>query len=298
MSKTTKLTVGGKGAISDNLKSYFGRLSPIQQKDSFREMVKSMCPNAQVQAIEFSDLKNPRLPFEATAISEVRDSREKTKEIFSWSNNALPVVSALTNLHNLPLPEDRRDDYVLGFRFILVDEMLYPPPAKDFRPVIIPVEQSLNTPLVSFHAKCTTEGDCVRVRYEFTLKQDRIAKKDYKELCETMQDVLKKSQMQIVFKKQKVDERENTLKDAVEKGPQDKTALLNLAKHYLTKGKYTEARDLLEKAVIIDSKDGEVHYFLGIALGYLDQYDRAKKEFEKAKEWTSLKVICCLVLLW
>lgn len=70
--------------------------------------------------------------------------------------------------------------------------------------------------------------------------------------------------------------------EEVNSAPKDTENLLALAKHYLKTGKYSEAKELLQEAITIDAKSGEVHYFLGITFGYNDQFDEAEKQFEKA----------------
>lgn len=286
-----KMTIGGKGAMGDSLKSILKPLSSDQQKEGFRKLIKSMSPNKiMVQTIEISDLQNPRSPLKITISVEmiipfeIKDLwKKKMMETFSFNDDALQAVSLFTELHNLPTPENRKNDLML-IKLKLVNESICPPPDKNFKPDTLPNDQSLDTKLISFHTKYTKEGDAVKARFGFTLKQNIITKNEYKEFYETVQDVLEKSKWKVVFKKQKIDEKEKALEETMEKHPQDAAAFLNLAKHYLTKGKYRDGKELLEKAVAMDLKNGEIHYFLGIALGYLDQYDEAKREFEKAKE--------------
>jgi len=194
------------------------------------------------------------------------------------------AVQILAGLNNLPSPEDRIHDLLLDHRFHIVNEEVYAPPAEGFRPGTLPREESIETPFLSFRTAHVREGDSVRARLELTLKQDRIGKEDYETFYEEVQEVIKKSSWQVVFKRVKIDEKGEALEEMVKNNPEDPVSLLNLARHYLTKGKYAEAGELMEKAAAMDTSNGEVHYFLGVAYGYLDQYDKARVEFARAKE--------------
>ncbi|UCG94116.1 MAG: DUF3857 domain-containing protein [Candidatus Aerophobus sp.] len=280
-----KMTVEGKGAMSDNMKSLLKALPAFQQENIISQLVKAIDPNAQVQKIEFSELENPQLPFQATAFFELKDLWKEGMTFFFYTSSALLMVSFFTELHNLPSPEDRKNDYVVSsFKFKLVQEWLCSPPAKDFRPSTVPQEEFLDTRLALFRTEYPREGESVRSRCEFGLKQNRIRKEEYKAFYESIQELVKKSHWRVAFKRPRIDKKAQKLEAALQKSPQDAKTLLKLAKHYLTKGKYEEAKELLGKAVVIDPKDVEIHYFLGVALGYLDQYDEGKKQFQKAKE--------------
>jgi hypothetical protein len=140
-------------------------------------------------------------------------------KMFSYAGYPLPIVSFFTQLHNLPPPEERKNDYKLGFRFKIAGEWLCSPPGNDFRPTILPEDESLNTHLLSFNKKYTRESGSVSARFEFTLKQNKIIKKDYKEFYETIQDLMKKWQWAVVFKKQSIDEKAKRLKPKLEENP-------------------------------------------------------------------------------
>ena len=58
----------------------------------------------------------------------------------------------------------------------------------------------------------------------------------------------------------------------------------SLAKLYLSKAEYDKAMNVLSKAVIREPDNGEIHYFLGLAFGYLEEYEKSKEEFMKARK--------------
>lgn len=281
-----KMSMEGRGAFSDNLKSLLKSMQMRQQKQLFRTIVEAKFPNAQFRTLEFSDLSDPRVSFNAMALIEpqLRGETLKTLQTFLYGNSVKPMLAFFTMLHQLSPPESRTHDLRLGFKFHLLNEEIYPPPTEEFVPAPLPLDESRDTRLLSTHKQYMREGESVKVRWELMLKQNTIRREEYKELYDSMREVLKTSEWLVAFSRGKVDEKEAALEQAVKERPRDAKGLLNLARHYLTKAKYEEAKELLEKAVTIDARNGEIHYFLGIAFSYVDQYEQAQEAFKTAKE--------------
>jgi tetratricopeptide (TPR) repeat protein len=59
---------------------------------------------------------------------------------------------------------------------------------------------------------------------------------------------------------------------------------VNVARARLDEGRTVEAREVLEKALAIDPALAKTHFFLGMALKNLGQYDDAKQHFEQARD--------------
>jgi tetratricopeptide (TPR) repeat protein len=61
-------------------------------------------------------------------------------------------------------------------------------------------------------------------------------------------------------------------------------AFLNVTRARLDEGRTVEAKEVLEKALAIDPALAKTHFFLGMALKNLGQYDDAKGHFEQARD--------------
>jgi Tfp pilus assembly protein PilF len=59
---------------------------------------------------------------------------------------------------------------------------------------------------------------------------------------------------------------------------------VNVARARLDEGRTAEAKEVLEKALAIDPALAKTHFFLGMALKNLGQYDDAKQHFEQARD--------------
>ncbi|MGH9386831.1 MAG: tetratricopeptide repeat protein, partial [Vicinamibacterales bacterium] len=58
---------------------------------------------------------------------------------------------------------------------------------------------------------------------------------------------------------------------------------VNVARARLDEGRTIEAKDALDKALAIDPNLAKTHFFLGMALKNLGQYDEARSHFEQAR---------------
>ena len=273
------------GALSDLFKAIMKMLSPDRQKAFIGDFHKQTFTGlVQVGAVEISDVTNPRLPFTASAVIEFTDDQVQTAPYYSLGFGLQPLLSFFTSLTTLPHPENRKNAYLFAHPFHLVLDSVCPPPRKGMKPDGLPLNQSIETPFFTFNTEYVRDGDSVRVKQVFVIQQTRIEREQYRPFYERMQEVLKKSPVRINFAYQRGSRQSIEFEEAVKKEPENVKALLNLAKDYLRKGRYKEAKDLLDKSVIIEPQNGEIHYLLGIAAGYLDLFEESKKEFGRAKE--------------
>ena len=282
-----KMSITGTGGVSDNLKFIMRRLQDSQRDESWiREIVKRIHLDSQIQKIEWSDLDEPKETFKVIAWFEVKDVLKEGPPNFTYGSNAMFALELAEDLQNLPLPDNRKQDFLLGVKFQLVSEEHYSPPAEDFRPPPgqPPPDETLDNSLLSLQRTFKRDGNSIKARWELTMKQNRIQRKDYKEFYETIEEARKKTVWQVTFTRQKIDKEGIALEKAVKEKPEEVPSLVKLARHYLTRGKYEEAKELLEKVVNLDPNSGEVRYFFGMALTYLEQYEEGAAEMEKAEE--------------
>ena len=106
----------------------------------------------------------------------------------------------------------------------------------------------------------------------------------YKEFYAAYREAFDKSRAQVVFSKRQGGVASEELEEAVRREPASAGAIVSLVKDYLRRGKYREAKDLLDRGVIMEPANGEIRYLLGISCGYLDLREESKKALSKAKE--------------
>jgi len=278
-------TIKAEGAFSDYLKMIMKTLPADRQKDFIRDYHKKISSSVvQIRAVEVSDVTNPRLSFRAPAIIEFMDSRILTAPYYSMGFSFQSVLGFFTDLGILPQPENRKNVYQFPHPFQLVLDSVCPPPRKGMRPDTLPQNLSIETPFFTFKSEYVKNGNSIRSNHIFVTKQVRINREQYKQFYESVQEVLKKSYIQINFVHPRGETQTNELEEMVKKEPGNMKALLNLAKDHLRRGRYKEAKELLDKSVLTEPNNGEIHYLLGIAAGSLDLFEESKKEFSKAKE--------------
>jgi len=62
------------------------------------------------------------------------------------------------------------------------------------------------------------------------------------------------------------------------------TRYYNLGLALKAAGRPAEADRAIHKALELEPKSGEIHYYLGVVYGYLNQYELADKEFKISRE--------------
>jgi hypothetical protein len=278
------ITVKAEGAQSDLLKGIMKVLPSDRQKEFVGDFFRRSSTLLQVRDIEIADTINPKSPFKIHVHMEFTDDQIQKVPTYSTTFSLKPLLNFFTDLSTLPQPDDRKNSYRFYFPFQLVYDGFCPPPRKGMKPLSLPKRQSIETTFFTFDAEYVRNGDSVQLKKIFKIKQTQINKDQYKQFYESFQEVLKKSDSVINFTYRKEDVQDNELEEAVQREPNNAKAHLELAKSYLRKGKYKEAKGLLDKSVLLEPNNGEIHYFLGIALGYLDFFEDSKRELRKAKE--------------
>jgi len=279
-----EMLLEGNGELGSYYKSWLKSLSSIEQKGLLRKISGAEHPDIIIKKIDISDLEHPTVPFRAMIRFENNEIMKQISDVFQCVGGDSSVSLFCPELYSLPEPDTQNNDYHFLYPIKLVQEWICSPPSEDFELETLPKDKYVNTEIVSFFQKFAKDGEAIIIQVEFYLKKQKVEKDNYTQFYETIQNVLKEWKWDFTFIKQKIDKQERRLKAQLKKQPEDIKALLTLSKYYLSRGKYQKATTLLEKAVAIESEKGEIHYYLGVSLGYQDKYKKAKESFKKAKE--------------
>ncbi len=278
------VTIKAGGAHGDLLKGMMKTLSSDRQKEVISEFYRGSSVPSQVRIVEIADVADPRLPFKTVVHIEFVDDQIQKAPSYSTTFSLKPLLRFFTSLGTLPQPQDRKNSYRFYFPYRLVGEGVCSPPREGMKPLHLPKKQLIETPFFTFNAEYVRKGDSVQLKQILKIRETQISKDQYKQFYDSVQEVLKKSEGVINFTYRKEDKQGIEIEEAVRKEPNNPKALLELGKNYLRSGRYKEARETLDKCVLLEPNNGEPHYFLGIALGYLDFLEDSKKELKKAKE--------------
>jgi len=195
-----KMVFLSNGGISDNINYYMNVYRADEQEKILREHIESNFEKVKVASIDIDETIGHRWPFNRTVQFDYLVAM-KSLHTFLYSANASFAFPFFTYLSDLPSPDKRQYDYFHSFKFHIAGNEIYSPPGENFVPGIIPENDSLDNPWMSFYRKFTTDNDTVRVRWEFILKQNRIKAQHYSEFYEAFQTTLDKMSWQIEFNK-------------------------------------------------------------------------------------------------
>jgi len=279
------LTFQASGAFSDIFKSLLKTATPDQRKDFVAVFLGRHFPSPyQVRDVTVSEVNLPQVPFSAKAKVLLKDAYRAGGSSYSDQLSFIPALNFFTSLKELPQPDYRKGGFWLPFPFVLVGESFLSAQGRNLKPASIPREKTIETPYLSFRTGYTKEGDSVRSRITLSIKKVLIDRESYPEFYKSVQDILLNSQATVSYSDRKRETDQTALEDAVKRKANDLRSVIDLSKEYLARGRYKDARELLEKGVALEPKNGEVRYFLGICLGYLDLYTESRAELDRAKK--------------
>jgi len=270
------------GAASDRLKA---ALSLNPDRDKFvRTIVKSVSPKARILGLDFPGLGDPRAPFAATARFELSVAWQLGQD-FAQSIGMVPMLS-FTRLLELPEPRLRKTDYFIGLPMQLTQAFHYPAPSDAYEANILSPVRFVETPHMSHYKSVDRTGSGVTVGHRIVLKQTTVPRDEYEDFHASVQDMLEASEAIFVFKERKTPRVPKASAASVgSTGNEGPAARLRRARMFLKKGRYVEARTLVEEILPAAPQNGEAHYLLGVALGQLDEYGPSAAAFKKASEF-------------
>ena len=281
----TLLTIQAQGELNSKMKSMMRTATLDQQKDFVAAFLGTHFTKPHtIGQVEISDVNRPAIPLSIKAKVVFREVWKGDGPSYSAHAGFLPVLNFFSSLKELPRPEYRKGKFWMAYPFTLVMDELIPPPGKEMKPITIPRGRTVETPFFSFKAEYGKEGDSVRSRFTLSVVRGILDKGQYESFYRSIQDVLLRTEDIITFSSQKREVDQASLEEAVRQKADDIRPVVSLSKEYLARGRYKDARELLEKGVAMDPKNGEVHYFLGICLGYLDLYEESRAEIDRAKK--------------
>ena len=279
-----EMEIKAYGAVNDNFKAVFRRLAPEARSSQMREWIKQLFPSAKSHTANFSDLDDPDQPLCIKVACRFAQNISTEVSRIPFSTNFMIPISFFTSLAKLSPPSERTTDFVMGYGYTIRSEHTYDAEDAALSIYPLPVFESVDSEFVRYQTHLSEDQTSVKASIELVLKCNRIPLKKYDIFYNDIQKVINNAVQTFTLTKKKVDETAIALEATLETAPDDSATLLSLAKHYLKTGKYSEARDLLRQALTVSPESGEIHYFMGMALGYGNEMEQAQKEFETAMD--------------
>ncbi len=276
--------ITASGAIGDALKDLFSNLSPQQTKHTIQTWTRQLYPDRDVLSVKRSDMKDSDLDFKLKIVARSNKNLGKNNDVVPFGFGISPALSFFTPLLVLAPPESRRYDFQSGFAYQVSAQSICSPPDSSYALELLPEVEKIDSGSLSYHTQFNKANGSVNVRSTLEIKKPVIMSSEYAGFYEQIRKIRTGGKQILLFKKQKVDEKTLALERKLEDHPDDIKKKLALSKRYLKTGKYEEANRILEKAVEEDKTNGELYYYLGIAMGYLGQYDRADEAIQKSEE--------------
>lgn len=278
---TLNIQITGRGAVEELFGAALALMEPRQQKEYFRAFIKNQYPVSEVLDVRVVSPETDGDAFRVDAKLGF-DLKWNTDDKFvPYSVNTVLALAPFLPLNSLPDPTARQHDFQINFPIQIEAEWYFYPPDETFVLYRLPEAENMASPFFSYKLQPSVKDHAAQIIARFTMQTNRVAKADYAAFHADVQTILGKSVKSFYFKQQ-LDEKSQTLKKQLDAQPDDRSTRLELAKRYLTTGRYDEACTLLEKMVAAEEMDGEVQYYYGVSLGYVGRYDESGNAFKKA----------------
>lgn len=279
------VNVEAKGALGDVMKMLLRPLSPENQKEATTSALKNLFTGQpDVKNVRVAGLREARTVFSLSGTIEISNGWNPEMTTYTQLHSLKPVLDFFPMVRDFPQPDHRRYGYQSLFPVTLVMESILSAPEPAMAISSIPPAESLDTPYISFTARYAKDGRSIRSSSRLIQKTSVLDNAQYKQFYADYREAVSKSGTRLVWVKRQGGAQSEELEEAVSKSPESVPALLALAKDYLRRAKYKEAKDLLEKSIAAEPQNGEANYLLGISCGYLNRRDESKKALNRAKE--------------
>ncbi|MFK8067272.1 MAG: hypothetical protein AB8D52_03425 [Gammaproteobacteria bacterium] len=208
-------------------------------------------------------------------------TREEDK--FAFASSAITLINTFTNLNSLPLPEEREQAFKSSSNYKLKSKISFTKPDKTYLPIIVKSGINYNNDFFTLkHDFIKTKEDIV-ITLDFESIKQTIEKSQYRKFYDSIKNAIKGSESIVVYEK-KVSTNKPSSVVTNSNESSEFTKLLSEARSSLDKADYENAKIMAEKSVQINAKSAEAYYILGLANGFLDDYDASDKFLKKAED--------------
>jgi tetratricopeptide (TPR) repeat protein len=118
----------------------------------------------------------------------------------------------------------------------------------------------------------------------FRILNSRVMPDDYETFRTDIRKAVSDSKWLVVAKRDKRQKTKNKYVRQLERDGENILAMINLARQHISLAQYDQALPLAQKATVLEPENGEAHYALGIALGFLNRFEESSREIQIARE--------------
>ena len=225
--------------------------------------------------------ENIWLPTTIKASFTFADSGE---EHATYGASITQILRLFTHMNSLPLPDSRKSVFYDKHPFELVMQV-HIHGAKNTIPALVRSADEEQNPYFSVSYNSRTQGNDYLLDMHFKRKPLRLTPEEYRQYY-TAAEALTNEEIWLVkmLPDTKKSKAEALAKVKQSKGANSAEYYLEEARDFIEQGHFSEALSPAEKAVNMQSTNGEAWYILGMAQGFNSLIDESSRSFAKAED--------------
>ncbi len=276
-----KVKIKAKGKISNNLKAVVA-LGEDASKD-IEARIERMFAHSKIVSTSYSDVDDPEQPFSATMHVMFKLDKDADKhERFTFHLKLSNLLTAFGRPYlDLETDEGRSQDYRLGGPLRLTLRAHTVPLQKGMAVTVQERPESYRGENFSLLSEVDRKGAEVTVTYDLRIAKESISARTFNSFVKRFNEKKAKTSTRIIYAVDEYRAKKYVLEKGLD-GGKDRDAVVRLIHHHLEVGEFDEALALAKEGVASRATDGELHYLLGISLGFQDQDEASEQAIEKA----------------
>jgi hypothetical protein len=273
---TVTITMYFKGVFDSHFRAWY-KHSNDRKNELFR-FVSSIYTQGKILDTQISDVNNLNVPLSITAQVKLIDSNE---ERLSVGENIKNLLASFTTLLSLPLPSERKYDYVYDFTYELDSTVSLSIPDKSNVIQVYKTGANYENDFFSLQHSSKKSSNYAEISSNFILKKKRIPVESYHDFYQQIEHAIKQADAILAYLKSSPSPPS---KQRIQTGTDEFTNLLNKAEQALDQANYQKAKELALKGLELNNSDPKIYYILGVSSGFLDDYDSSENYLKKAEE--------------
>ncbi len=206
-----------------------------------------------------------------------------SEEKIILSDTLVRAISLFTEL--LPLPKkERSHDYYLGTGFTIAMTSSIEMLSNEFSGEWMNGPSQVSNQWFEYNSSTDKSEDKYTVKSVIKVKKNLISLEDFPKFVDSFENTIDHSKWQMLVEKDPLKKRIKEINKKYSKNQSNIERDLSMIKLYIDDAEFDKAFDLAEKIVESAPDNAEAHYYFGITLGFVDQFERSEKELNLARE--------------
>jgi transglutaminase-like putative cysteine protease len=276
-----KLEIEMNGALSHRFK-VLGKNHP-EVAESVERSLNALYVNGKVENYTVNGNFHTEAPYSISAV--VRLPLENTANDLE----SIPVtgdasqVYMFTDLAKLP-SKKRTYPFRLSFPYEMSFRVNLKLPDESFHALPVTGNSSFANDYFSLEKKINVSDEMIGGETRFNILNSLVMPEDYEIFRTDLRKAVSDSKWLVVAKRDKRTKTKNEFTRQLEDDGNNAVAMINLARHHISLAEYDQALELAQQAAELEPNNGEAHYALGIALGFLNRFEESTREIQIARE--------------